>query len=87
MRSVETPQEIAHKRTVSAEAVLTGRVDLRAYPHRHLTVLATGYNVPAMLTEVMASAEHLSQWGWELVNVANVGNNVGFLCAVMRRTG
>jgi hypothetical protein len=37
--------------------------------------------------EVMASAEHLSQWGWELVSVANIGTSLTLMCAVMRRTG
>jgi hypothetical protein len=86
MARVETPQQIAHTLTVNAESVLTGRVDLRVYPHRHLAVVATG-TPPKALMEVMASAEHLSQWGWELVSVANTGTSITIMCAVMRRTG
>ncbi|WP_222720850.1 hypothetical protein [Actinomadura sp. HBU206391] len=86
MRRAETPQEIAHTRTVRAETVLTGRVDLRGYPHRHLAVVSHNTHAAALM-EAMASAEHLSQWGWELVNMSNVGGTTTIMCAVMRRTG
>ncbi|GLZ09183.1 hypothetical protein Acsp03_66490 [Actinomadura sp. NBRC 104412] len=86
MRKIETPQEIAQKRTVTADALLSGSVDLRMYPHRHVAVVSHG-NAAMSLTGVIAAVEYLCQWGWELVSLTNVGNNITMMCAVMRRTG
>jgi hypothetical protein len=75
---------MAQRRTVTAEAVLAGRVDLRMYPHQHLAVVSQR-TAGMGLSEVMASADYLAQWGWELINVSNVGHNSTLICAVMRR--
>lgn len=86
MAGVESPQMIATRRAVNAESVLAGTADLRGYPYRHIAILSQRQPAVAV-TEVMASAEILSHWGWELLNVANVGHNSAIICGVLRRRG
>ena len=72
---------IIHKRMVSADGILRNRVDLRAYPHRHLAVVAY-FSVGGIgVTEVLAAVEVLEQHGWRLVNVSEFKSNqvMGFL--------
>ncbi|MFE2612952.1 hypothetical protein ACFXA2_04980 [Micromonospora chalcea] len=78
------PQQLAQERVV-ADAVLSGQVDLRAYPHRHLLLRANntwGRRAFQPLTEAI---EHLSNYGWELVTMTSVGDG-HTVYAAMRRT-
>ncbi|MCW3816535.1 hypothetical protein ONA91_18995 [Micromonospora sp. DR5-3] len=83
--SFVTPQQLAKTRTVGADAVLRGEVDLRAYPYRHLALIARPAFLASGLTQLMEAVEHLSAYGWELVSIAPVTSN-HTLCAVLRRT-
>ncbi|MFG2165441.1 hypothetical protein [Micromonospora chersina] len=82
--SLVSPQQLAQERVVSAEAVLGGRVDLDAYPHRHLVVAARHPWGGSGFRPLMEAVEHLSHYGWELVNVTSVGDGHN-LYAFMRR--
>lgn len=73
MVSRETSDQIARTRTVTAAAVLENRADLRAYPYRHLAVVARHGVGGNAVTEVVAAVEVLTRFGWELVNVAEFG--------------
>jgi hypothetical protein len=70
MPTSETPEVIARTRTVTAQAVLENRADLRAYPYRHLAILAHRGVGAERVTYAVAAAEVLSQFGWDLVNVS-----------------
>ncbi|MFI7598882.1 hypothetical protein [Actinoplanes sp. NPDC049681] len=80
----ETPERIAQTFQVSAEAVVSGRFDLGAYPHGHLVVAATRGFWFERLARVLAATEMLTPAGFELVNTVEfeAGNAV---CAVLRR--
>ncbi|MFF5176341.1 hypothetical protein ACFY3U_27490 [Micromonospora sp. NPDC000089] len=79
------PQKLAQERVLSADAVLGGQVDLRAYPHRHLMITARHSWGRSGFRPLMEAVEHLSNYGWELVNVTSVGEGHN-LYAAMRRT-
>ena len=83
--SLVSPQQLAQERVVTADAILGGRVDLRAYPHRHLVVTAKHSWGRSGFRPLMEAVEHLSNYGWELVNVTSVGDG-HHLYAAMRRT-
>ncbi|KAB1910855.1 MULTISPECIES: hypothetical protein [unclassified Micromonospora] len=83
--SLVPPQQLAQERVVSADAVLGGQVDLRAYPHRHLVVTAKHTWGRSGFQPLMEAVEHLSHYGWELVNVTSIGDGHN-LYAAMRRT-
>ncbi|MEU2700987.1 hypothetical protein [Micromonospora aurantiaca (nom. illeg.)] len=78
------PQKLAQDRMVSADAVLGGQVDLRAYPYRHLMVIARHKWGSSGFPPLMAAVEHLSNYGWDLVNVLSVGDG-HHVYAAMRR--
>ncbi|WP_091667347.1 hypothetical protein [Micromonospora auratinigra] len=69
------PEHLAQTRIVGADKILAGEVDLRRYPHRHLAVQPRvslfGGVQPA--TQLLAAVEHLSNYGWTLVNVTGIG--------------
>ncbi|MFI6267360.1 hypothetical protein [Micromonospora zamorensis] len=70
-----SPQQFAHDRSVSVDAVLRNEFDFRGYPYRHIVLLG----VPAGLSgnvvpPLLAAIERLAQFGWELVNVTSVSN-------------
>ncbi|MFG2046620.1 transcriptional regulator [Micromonospora sp. NPDC048935] len=79
----ETIESVARHRVVTAAAVLQQRVDLRAYPHRHLAVAAYAVGGDS-ITQALAAADQLSHLGWELVNVTPVGSG-NTLHAFLRR--
>lgn len=83
--SFVSPQQLAQDRVVDVDAVLNGRIDLRAYPYRHLMLLARHGFLRSGWPQLMAGVEHLSNYGWELVNVTSVGEGHN-LYAAMRRT-
>jgi hypothetical protein len=83
MPSHEPAHVIAGRRTVTAGAVLAGVVDLRGYPHRYLGILSDSV-LAASLTELLAAAELLERWGWEVLTVSSRGHD-GRMFAVMRR--
>ncbi|MEW2427822.1 transcriptional regulator [Micromonospora sp. NPDC047644] len=79
----ETVESVARSRAITAAAVLQQLVDLRAYPHRHLAVVAYaagGDNI----SQALAAADYLSHTGWELVTLTEVGGGRTLL-AIMRR--
>ncbi|WP_433458366.1 transcriptional regulator [Micromonospora sp. CA-248212] len=78
----ETIESVARSRAITAAAVLQQLVDLRAYPHRHLAVAA--YAPGGAISQALAAADYLSQMGWELINVTEVGSS-RTLHAIMRR--
>ena len=77
---METADHIMRTRTVKATTVLAGQADLRNYPFRLLAVESIS-ETPTLY----AAAEHLSNYGWDLVNVYCYGTNVNIVHAVMRR--
>ncbi|MGN9811436.1 transcriptional regulator [Micromonospora sp. BQ11] len=79
----ETIETVARTRAVTAAAVLQQQIDLRAYPHRHLAVVAYAAGGDS-ISQALAAADHLSYSGWELVNVTQIGSNKT-LHAFMRR--
>ncbi|SCE76397.1 hypothetical protein GA0074696_0698 [Micromonospora purpureochromogenes] len=79
-----TPPQLAQSRSVGADSILRGEVDLRAYPFRHLAVSARPGFMGNSVTQLMEAVEHLSNYGWELVNVASVTGS-HFLYAFLRR--
>ena len=81
--NAETGQAITNRRAI-ANDLLTGKVDLRAYPHRYLVVSA--YRHSGGLPSVMAAAEWLEAQGWEVVNVF-MGDDITFNAAIRRRQG
>jgi hypothetical protein len=83
MSSRETPQEIAHRRAVGTDAVLSG-IDLRTYPYRYLAVVSQRHFATVGMSEILAAADVLAQSGWELVQVGEFGKGP-LMCAVMRR--
>jgi hypothetical protein len=86
MHPFQAAQQIAQTREVDAAALINGQCDLRAYPYRHLAVVA-GSNLPMpRTTGILIAVEILSQWGWELVSVTRPYESVGKLVAFLRRT-
>jgi hypothetical protein len=84
MARPETAEMIARSRTVTAHALFEGRADLNGYPFRLLGVVSQRGAGLDNLSAVLAGAEMLLPYGWELVNVAEfAGSNA---CAVMRRS-
>ncbi|SCF42904.1 hypothetical protein [Micromonospora mirobrigensis] len=83
--SLVSPQQLAEERVVTADALLGGRVDLRAYPHRHLMVTTPHLWRRPGFPALMAAVEYLSQYGWELVNVTSVGEGHHLYAAMRRR--
>ncbi|NBE82239.1 MULTISPECIES: hypothetical protein [Micromonospora] len=79
-----TPQKLAQTRVLDVDALARNEVDLRAYPHRHLALLARPGMTNSGVTRLMEGVEYLSQFGWELVNVTDVSRNQ-FLYAFLRR--
>jgi hypothetical protein len=70
MSSYDAPQVIAQRRLVDATAVLENRVDLRGYPHRYLAVVSERGVGADRVTNVVAAAEILGHYGWDLLNVS-----------------
>ena len=70
---------------VSADAVRDGRIDLRVYPYRHLVVTARRGWGHSGFQPLLEAVEHLSNYGWELVNISSIGDGHE-LYAVIRRT-
>ncbi|MFC4149341.1 hypothetical protein ACFO0M_24090 [Micromonospora mangrovi] len=83
--SFVSPQQLAQDRVVGVEAVLAGQVDLRAYPYRHLMLKARHTFSRNAFPPLMEAVEHLSNYGWELVNIMSVGEG-HHVYAAMRRT-
>ncbi len=83
--SFVSPEKLAQDRVVDAKAVLGGECDLRAYPFRHLVVQARHSWTSNGFPTLMAAVEHLSHYGWEMINLTSVGEG-HFLYAAMRRT-
>ena len=75
---------IARSRLVTAHALFEGRADLNGYPFRLLGVVSDRGTGMAGLSAVLAGAEMLMPYGWELVNVSEFTGSHN-ACAVMRR--
>jgi len=82
MARQDSPEAIVLTRRVSAEAILDNRVDLGGYPYRHLVVVGLRRLGLDRVSSVIAAVEVLDRFGWELVNVAELG---GYVCAFLRR--
>jgi hypothetical protein len=84
MPEIETAETIANLRTVTAAAVLENRADLRSYPYRYLAIHSYSMMRGQGVRAVMAAAEMVEQWGWQLVNIMETDKQIyGF----MRRVG
>ncbi|WP_112641609.1 transcriptional regulator [Micromonospora saelicesensis] len=75
MTAAETPEHITRTRMVTARAVLQGRADLRTYPYRLLAVVSHHGLGGDKVSEAVAAAEVLGQFGWDLVNVSEFASN------------
>jgi hypothetical protein len=82
MSQVETAQMIAGQRTVTAQALLENRADLRGYPYRYLAIHSYTLLRGEGIRILMAAIELLENYGWTLVTVTHVDNN---LYAMMRQ--
>ncbi len=76
---------IARSRMISAQALFEGRADLNGYPFRLLGVYSLRAQGLDNLSAVLAAAEMLMQYGWELVNIAKFTSETSSACAVLRR--
>ena len=76
---------IAQTRRVSAQALFEQRADLNGYPFRLLAVVSTTNAGWEDTTMVMAAADYLMQYGWELVNIARMTDPSSAATAFMRR--
>jgi hypothetical protein len=85
MLHVETAEMIARTRRVSARARFEGSADLNGYPFQLLAVTATTGNAWDDITTVLAGAEFLMPYGWELVTVSHPTHSSHSAAAVMRR--
>jgi hypothetical protein len=85
MIKVETAEMIARTRRVSAQALFEQRADLNGYPFRLLAVVSQTGVVWDDTAMVMAAAEYLMQYGWDLVNIARMTDANGSATAFMRR--
>jgi hypothetical protein len=84
MQSNGSPEAIAQRRLVDAMAVLENRVDLRGYPHRYLGVTSERGRGAERVSYAIAAAEVLSRFGWDLVNLTEIHDNV---YALLQRRG
>jgi len=84
MAKPETAEMIAHSRIVTAHALFEGRADLNGYPFQLLGVVSQRGTGIDDLSAVLAGAEMLVPYGWELVNVSEFTAS-RLACAVMRR--
>jgi hypothetical protein len=82
MSQVETASMIANQRMVTAGGLLENRADLRGYPFRYVAIHSYTLLRGEGLRVLMAAVELLEQYGWTLVNMIQVDNN---LYAVMRQ--
>ncbi|GGQ87283.1 transcriptional regulator [Couchioplanes azureus] len=80
----ETAEMIASSRLVTAQALFEGQADLNGYPFHLLGVVSQRGTGMDNLSAVLAGAEMLLPYGWDLVNVAEFTNS-NHACAVMRR--
>ena len=84
MPNLETADQIAKTRRVSAEALLEGRADLTQYPFQLLTVQALRGMGVERVAYAASAAEFLMGYGWDLVTIGNFTES-NVVCAVMRR--
>lgn len=71
-------------RTVTAEAILGNRADLRGYPYRLLCVVVQRGIGGDQVTQAVAAAEVLEAYGWELVTVSEFASS-RIVYAILRR--
>ena len=76
---------IAQTRRVSAQALFEQRADLSGYPFRLLAVVSGTNSTWDDMAMVMAAAEDLMQYGWELVNIARMTDPSASATAFLRR--
>ncbi|MGC4851425.1 transcriptional regulator [Micromonospora sp. DT15] len=85
MTTAETPEHITRTRMVTAQAVLQGEADLRAYPYRLLAVVSHHGIGGTKVSEAVAAAEVLGQFGWDLVNISEFASNKVVYAFLRRR--
>jgi predicted ATPase len=84
MPNLETADQIAKTRRVSAEALMEGRADLSQYPFQLLTIQTLRGTGVERVAYAASAAEFLMQYGWDLVNIGGFTES-NVVCAVMRR--
>ena len=82
MSQIESAAMIASQRVVTAAGLLENRVDLRGYPHRYVAIHSYALMRGEGMRAVMAAIEVLEGYGWTLITITQVDNN---LYAVMRQ--
>jgi hypothetical protein len=85
MVAVETADMIARSRMITAQALFEGRADLNGYPFQLLGVYSVRAQGMENVSVVLAAAEMLMQYGWDLVNISKFTAETPSACAVMRR--
>jgi hypothetical protein len=75
---------IARSRFVTAHALFEGQADLNGYPFQILGVVSQRGAGMENLSAVLAAADMLMPYGWDLVSVSEFTNS-NHACAVMRR--
>ncbi len=75
---------IARSRLVTAQALFEGQADLNGYPFQVLGVVSQRGAGMDNLSAVLAAAEILLPYGWDLVSVSEFTTS-NHACAVMRR--
>lgn len=83
MSQIETAAMIAGQRVVTAAGLLENRADLRGYPHRYVAIHSYTLLRGEGLRALMAATELLEGYGWTLITMTQVDNN---LYAVMRQS-
>ncbi|NUT31842.1 MAG: transcriptional regulator [Hamadaea sp.] len=84
MPEIETAELIAGRRYVTAQALVEGRADMRAYPYKNIAVHGFIHVMGERVQLLLSAIELMDQWGWELVSTVEINQNV---YAFMRRTG
>ncbi len=73
---IESADVIARQRAVSADGIMNQTCDLRTYPYHYLFVHAyVGMRGDGM-RQVVSAAEYLHFFGWELLTISQVDNNL-----------
>ncbi|NYF57944.1 transcriptional regulator [Micromonospora purpureochromogenes] len=84
MSARDALEQITRTRTVTASAILGNQVDMRAYPYRLLSIVSHHGIGGDQVTQAVAAAEVLEQFGWELVTVSEFASS-RMVYAIMRR--
>jgi hypothetical protein len=70
-------------RLFSGEKILTGEINLDAYPFRYVSVVGAGFSYNAGIDMLLSAVELLETRGWQLISIT--GQTAGQFIAFLRR--